>query len=624
MDVLTEQILMAKEQHESKAIPALEASTNSKTMADMLTKAVEKHADHVAFKHKVDGEWRDVSYPELGEIVKAISKGLMANDVSLGDRVSILANTRPEWSYCDFGALCAGACVAPIYQTNSPEECEYVLNHSEAKVLFVENGEQLDKIRQIRDRLEHLQLVVIMDPDVDDLGEAITLEELKQQGAHIADDVFDDRVNSVQPTDLCTIIYTSGTTGPPKGCMITHENYRNTTHMGESTIIGDPRETIYLFLPLAHSFALLVQFVSVDVGATIAFWTGDPKMIIPELSEVKPDAFPSVPRIFEKIYVLANTIKASKTPEEQAKFDKAIEVGLKVRLMQQAGEEIPAELQKAFEEADPVVYAPVRNLFGGRIKRAVTGAAPIAKEILEFFFACGVPVFEGYGMTETATLATANNVIHGFRFGSVGKPVPGVSCRIAEDGELLIKGGNVFQGYYKDPTETAKTIDGEQWLHTGDLGKIDDDGFVYITGRKKDIIITAGGKNLTPANFENAMKQNRWISQAVMFADRKPYPVALVTLDPEEVPALAELTGAEPDIAKMADNQAVRAVIQTVIDDVNAKFARVEQVKKFRILDHDLSQETGELTPTMKVKRNVVYEKYADIFESMYAEDGAA
>lgn len=627
MDVLPEHIVMAIEQFETQQMPAAEASTNSRTMADLLPLAVEKHGAATAVKHRVGDDWAEVTFTELGAIAGAIAKGLIANGISLGDKVSILANTRPEWTYCDFGALQAGACVAPIYQTNSPEECEYVLNHSEAKIVFVENGEQLDKIKKIRAQLTHLEMVVIIDPDVDDLGEAITLEELKQQGTHLSDDVVAERIDAVQPDDLCTIIYTSGTTGPPKGCMITHQNYRNTTTMGASTIFaelgdsGEAGETIYLFLPLAHSFALLVQFISIDVGSTIAFWRGDPTLIIADVAEVKPGIFPSVPRIFEKIYTLANTVKQSKSPEEQVFFDKAIEIGFQVRMLQNEGKTVPAELQQVFDAADEPVYSLVRNLFGGQLKRAVTGAAPIAKEILEFFFACGVPVFEGYGMTETATLATGNNSVTGFRFGTVGKPVSGVTCRVAADGELLIKGGNVFQGYYKEPGATAETIDGDGWLHTGDLGAIDDDGFVSITGRKKDIIITAGGKNLTPANFENAMKQNRWVSQSVMFGDRKPYPVALVTLDPEELSALAAQLGLETtDNAELAKHPAVRDLIKSVIDPINEKFARVEQVKKFHILDHDLSQPTGELTPTLKVKRNVVYEKYAEVFESMYEE----
>ncbi|MBI5310296.1 MAG: long-chain fatty acid--CoA ligase [Actinobacteria bacterium] len=606
----------------SPAAPVVDQSTNSTTVADMLTLATAKYAEGIAQRVKEGEEWREISYSELGEIVKAIGKGLMANGVSLGDKVAILANTRAEWTHADFAALCAGACVAPIYQTNSPVECEYVLEHSEAKVLFLENGEQLDKIKQVRGNLTHLELVVIMDPDVDDLGEAITLTELKQQGEAIPDAEFEDRVASVQPGDLCTIIYTSGTTGPPKGCMITHENYLNTTHMAEAAGVLEPGETSFLFLPLAHSFALLVQFTSVDIGGTIIYWERDAAKIVPNLMETKPANFPSVPRIFEKLYVLANTVKASKTPEEQAMFDKAVEVGLKVRLMQNAGEEVPAELMAAFEAAQEPVYSLVQNLFGGNVKRAVTGAAPIAREILEFFYACGVPVYEGYGMTETATLSTANTR-NEFRFGSVGKPVPGVTCRIAEDGELLIKGANIFQGYYKNSNETAETLDPDGWLHTGDIAEIDEDGFVYITGRKKDIIITAGGKNLTPANFENAMKQNRWVSQAVMFADRKPYPVALITLDPDELPALGDQLGIEPDNAAMAEDPKVRELIQGVITEVNSQFAPVEQVKKFRILDHDLTQPTGELTPTLKVKRSVVYDKYADVFESMYAEDAS-
>lgn len=617
MDVLTELFDMAIEQSESQTIPALEYSTQSSTMADLLTLAAEQHATNTALKHKVGEEWREVTYAELLPIVRGISKGLIANGITLGDKVAILSNTRPEWTYADFGALCAGATVAPIYQTNSPEEVEYVLNHSEAKLVVVEDEEQLNKVKRVRDQLTFLEKVVIIDPDAADLGEAISLEELKAQGESISDDEFEQRVAAVKPDDLCTIVYTSGTTGPPKGCMITHGNYRATTSMGESTLIGDPQELIYLFLPLAHVFARLVQFVSVDVGATLAYWQKDPTQIIPDVIGLQPDSLPSVPRIFEKLYTLANNVADAKSPEEKAMFKKAIEVGAQVRELQAQGKPIPEDLQKIFEAADEPVYQMVRNLFGGKMKRAVTGAAPIAAEILEFFFACGVPVFEGYGMTETSTLATSNNAVTGYKIGSVGKPVPGCKVKIAEDGEILISGPNIFQGYYKDDAATAETIDREGWLHTGDLGMIDDDGFVFITGRKKDIIITAGGKNLTPANFENAMKQNRWVSQAVMFGDRRPYPVALLTLDPEELPALAAQLEIEND-GNIFSNPKVTDLIQAVVDEVNTKFANVEQVKKIRILGHDLTIETGELTPSMKVKRNVVHEKYADIYAAMY------
>ena len=295
----------------------------------------------------------------------------------------------------------------------------------------------------------------------------------------------------------------------------------------------------------------------------------------------------------------------------------AAKLGVKVRDLQVRGEEVPPELLEPFEAAEEQLFKNVRAIFGGRVRQAVSGAAPIAKEILEFFYGCGVPVLEGYGMTETATVATYST-IENHRFGSVGRALPGVEARIADDGELLIKGDNIFQGYYRnDDASFGAIVDG--WLHTGDLGSIDEDGYVYITGRKKDIIITAGGKNLTPANLENDLKQSRWVSQAVMHGDRRPYPVMLIALDEEEIVPWAKEQGIEDtSIAALAENDQVRALIQAELDKANAKYAQVEQIKRFFILDHDLSQETGELTPTLKVKRNVVNEKYAERFDALY------
>ncbi len=303
---------------------------------------------------------------------------------------------------------------------------------------------------------------------------------------------------------------------------------------------------------------------------------------------------------------------ATSVAPDREKLDQAVEVGVKVRLAQAAGQEVPAELQTAFDASEEALYKNVRALFGGRIRECVTGAAPIAPEILRFFYACGVPVMEGYGMTETATSATVNRTTDdGFRFGSVGKPLDGVEVRIAEDGEVLVKGPNIFQGYYKNDAATDEALE-DRWLHTGDLGRLDEDGFLYITGRKKDIIITAGGKNITPANLENGLKQSRWVSQAVVVGDRRPYLVALLTLDVEEAPALAEQVGAEgADVAALAHDERVHAEIQKTVDEVNSHVGPVEQIKRFEILPADLSQETGELTPTLKVKRNVVQEKYA-------------
>ncbi|HEV2075374.1 MAG TPA: long-chain fatty acid--CoA ligase [Thermoleophilaceae bacterium] len=589
-----------------------EASTGSRTMADMLPLAAERHGTAPALRHKVGDQWCDVSYGELGAVVREVALGLVDLGIEKGERVAILANTRPEWTYANFGILCSGATSVSIYQTNSPEECHYVLHHSESRSVFVEDREQLEKVRKVRSDLPALEHVIVMDPGADagDIGDAISLADLRERGRSRDHVEFDDRVASVGPDDTCVFMYTSGTTGPPKGCILTHGNYRQVTSMAEQQGVVDAGDSVYLFLPLAHAFALLVQFVTIDLGATLAYWERDPQRIVPNLMELKPTYFPSVPRIFEKIYTMATA-----NAEDQEKLRQAVQMGIKVRELRTRGEEVPAELQAAFDQAEEKLFSNVRNLFGGRIRQCVTGAAPIAKEILEFFYACGVPVLEGYGMTETSTVATVNE-LDAPRFGSVGKPLPGQEVRIADDGEILLKGPNIFQGYYKNDEATRETLE-DGWLHTGDLGHIDEDGFVYISGRKKDIIITAGGKNITPANLENGLKQSRWISQAVVIGDRRPYLVALVTLDPEEVPKFAEQHGIAPE--EVAGSREMREEVQRAVDTVNATVGPVEQIKRFTILSADLSQETGELTPTLKVKRNVVGEKYEREVEELYA-----
>ena len=588
-------------------ISAAEASTGSRTIADLIPLAGEKHADRPAIKHKVGDEWRDVTYAQLAEKVKHVALGLMDLGIQPGDKISILSNTRPEWTYACFGILGAGATCVSIYQTNSPEECHYVLHHSESRAAFVEDGEQLAKIREVEADLPKLEMIFVIEPD-GDIGDAISMDDLCARGRRRPDSDYEGRVAGVGDDDMCLYIYTSGTTGPPKGCLLTHGNYRKVTNMAEAEGVFNDDDLVYLFLPLAHAFALLIQFVTFDLGGSIAYWEKDPQKIIPNLMEVKPTYFPSVPRIFEKIYTLANS---AGDPDE---IKAAVEVGFRVRQLREAGEQVPAELQAAFDEAEQKLYVNVRNLFGGHIRQCVTGAAPIAKEILEFFYACGVPVFEGYGMTETSTVASANR-FDAFRFGSVGKPLPGMEVKIADDGELLLRGPNIFQGYFKNEKATADTLEGG-WLHTGDLGRVDEDGYIYITGRKKDIIITAGGKNITPANLENGLKQNRWISQAVVVGDRRPYLVALITLDPEEIPAFAGLHDLQPE--EVPGSEPMRAEVQRAVDAVNSAVGRVEQIKKFTILPHDLSQETGELTPTLKVKRNVVNEKFTPEIERLY------
>jgi long-chain acyl-CoA synthetase len=592
------------------AATANAVATGSKTLADLVMLAAKKHAKLVALRYKAGDEWVDISYDELGTIVKEVTLGLEAIGVEPRDKVAILAHTRPEWTFSDFGVLCLGATTVPVYQTNSPEECQYVIHHSEAKAVILEDERQLDKIRAVRNELPDLEHVIVMEPL--ETNDTITLDELREKGQQGSRADFERRVKAVEPEDVATYIYTSGTTGPPKGCVIDHANWRDMLNMIQSEELLVEHEVAYLFLPLAHAFARLIELGAIDVGATIVYWERDPQKIIPNLMEVRPTYFPSVPRIFEKIYALA----VASAPDK-AQVEQAVKLGTKVRELQRRGEEVPPDLQAAFDKADEEMYSKVRGLFGGNIKQAVTGAAPIAQEILEFFYACGVPVLEGWGMTETSTAATANR-LDDFKFGSVGKPFNGVEVKIADDGEILVRGANVFRGYYKNPEATADTIvDG--WLHTGDIGRIDEEGFLYITGRKKDIIITAGGKNITPANLENWLKQNRYISQAVVYGDRRPYLTALITLDPEEIGPWAQEHGVESaDPAALAQRDEVRAMVQEAVDQVNARVGPVEQLKKFTILPHDLSQETGELTPTLKVKRNVVYDKYAGELEGMY------
>ncbi len=588
--------------------------TGSKTIADLLPLAVEKYGDAPAQRFKVGEEWADRSYTALGEVVKEVGLGLIDLGIQPGDKISILAHTRPEWTQACFGILTAGGTLVTIYQTNSPEECQYVLHHSDSRAIFVEDAEQLAKVREVEGNCPELQHVVVLDPGDADIGDALTLETLRERGRGRDEADWKRRYEAVTPEDMCLYIYTSGTTGPPKGCLLTHANYRAITDAVVADAAIEEGDSTYLFLPLAHAFAVLIQFASFELGATLAYWSRDPKMIIADIAQVSPSFFPSVPRMFEKIYTLATS-----NVEDKEQLRKAVEVGVKVRLLKDEGKPVPEELQKAFDAAEEQLFKNVRGLFGQNIRECVTGAAPIASEILEFFYACGVPVMEGYGMTETSTSATVNRPHAGeFRFGSVGKPQKGVEVKIADDGEVLIKGPNIFQGYYKNEAATEETLE-QGWLHTGDLGRLDDDGFLFITGRKKDIIITAGGKNITPANLENGLKQNRWISQAVVIGDRRPYLIALVTLDPEELPALAAELGIDaPEMAAMAQDERVQAEVQKAIDEVNSHVGPVEQIKRFEILDHDLSQETGELTPTLKVKRNVVHEKFADVVDRVY------
>ena len=595
---------------------ATHEGTGSSTIADLLPMAAEQFGKRPAVMFKDDsGKWAELTFAEVGERVRSLSLGLMDLGVEKGDKVSILANTRLEWTLFDFAALTAGATVVPIYQTNSSDECHYVLENSDAKVVVVEDADQLAKVKEVRDRLPLLEHVIIMEGE----GEgAIPMAEIESRGEGGDASAWKQRYSSVTPEDTCTFIYTSGTTGPPKGCVISHGNYRAMLDMTQEASVVDPEDITYLFLPLAHSFALLIQLGSFDIGATLCYWERDPLKIIENLAEVRPHYFPSVPRIFEKVYSTATGAMDKEGGIKKRIFWWSIGVGSRYQQALHEGRDPGWLLTRQFAFADKRVLSKIRALFGGRIRQCVSGAAPINPDILRFFEAAGVLVLEGYGMTETSTAATISTP-EAYKIGTVGRPFKGCEVKIADDGEVLIKGPNIFKGYYKNDEATRETIV-DDWLHTGDIGEIDSDGFLSITGRKKDIIITAGGKNITPANLEAEIKQLPLVSQCVVIGDRKPYLVALVTLDPEEAVVYAKEHGLDPDLAALAADADVKAVIMAHVDQVNEKFARVEQVKKISILPADLSQEAGELTPTMKVKRNVVAEKHAQAVEDLYAK----
>jgi long-chain acyl-CoA synthetase len=586
-----------------------------RTIAELPFAAAEAYAGQVAQRFKRAGEWHDVSYKALAADVREVALGLVDVGVQPGDRVCILAGTRADWTVADLGIAAAGAVGVPIYATNSPEECEWVAGHSAATAVFCEDAGQVAKLGKVRERLPELRTVVVLDPAGID-GDAITIDELRARGRGGDQAELDRRQAAVEPDDTFTIIYTSGTTGPPKGCVLTHGNVRSVVDTLAGVGVVQTGDVVYLYLPLAHVFARLVEIGALSMGATLAYFGGDTTQIVAELAEVRPTYLPSVPRVFEKLYTLA-TAQASVTPEGRERLRGAVQLGLAVRGMRRRGEPVPPHLEQAFEQADEALFAKVRGIFGGRLREATTGAAPISPEILEFFHACGAPVLEGYGMTETVACITTSTLAD-HRVRTVGRALPGVDVRIADDGEICARGPNVFRGYFRDEAATAATIvDG--WLRTGDIGELDVDGFLTITGRKKDIIITSGGKNLTPANIENLLKQSRWISQAVMYGDRRPYAVGLVTLDPDEILAFARERGLPLDVAALSREPAVQELVRGVLDEVNAKFAPVEQIKRVHILDHDFTQESGVLTPTLKVKRNVVHERYADIFDGLYA-----
>jgi long-chain acyl-CoA synthetase len=539
----------------------------TRTAAALWRHVLERQHQRPAYLEEQPDGWREVSWKEAGLRVDALARALLARGVKKGDAVAVLARTRLEWILLDWAIMSVGAVVVGLYPTNTAAECDYILRHSEAVLAFVEDDEQ------------HAKLASVFP------GRIVRFDEL---------DAFersagDDEAEPVSEDDLATLIYTSGTTGPPKGCMLSHRNLVAAA-LGVRTNLEDGEDTVLLFLPLAHSFARIVHQSAALHLSTLAL-VSDVVRVPEALQLTRPTVLPAVPRVYEKIH--ANVVgEIERSGGLKRSFGRwALRVG---------ATKSPTSVQARI--ADKLVFQKVRERLGGRLRVGVSGAAPLGVDVLEFFKSLNMLVIEGYGLTETSSSLSVNDP-DDYRFGTVGRAVDGCEIRIDPDGEILVRSDSVFMGYFKDPEATAAAFTEDGFFRTGDVGELDANGFLKITDRKKDIIITAGGKNISPQNLENALKASRFVSQALVVGDRRPYVTALLTLDWDAVNA----TGRDPE-----------ELVQELVDEVNRDRVRVEQIKRFTILPRDFSQEAGELTPTLKLRRRVVHDHFADEIESLY------
>ena len=606
--------------------PAHTTRPEGDTIARKFWHAVALRGDRVALRQKVLGIWEEQTWRELGGHARRIAMGLAAEGLQPGEVASILANTRREWSYADYGILLAGGVSSGIYPTDAASQVEYLCADSGSRVLFVEDDEQLDKVLEVRERLPRLMRIVVFDMEglerLDD-PMVISLEAFEARGeafdqAHPQE--FDRRLASRGARDLAILIYTSGTTGKPKGAMLSHWNLRSVMERFAPELPADENDDKMAFLPLCHIAERMIgQFLSLETGARLNY-VENPETIAENIREIAPTIILCVPRVWEKFYSAVSIRIREATPLQRWAYGAALTIGYRVADRTLAGQPVGPGLAALFWLARVLVLNNIRKAIGvHKMRWALSGAAPISPELIRWYHALGVPLFEGWGMSET-TAGGALNLPGAIRLGSIGRPQPWVEMKLSEAGEILIRGDNVFMGYLNLPDKTAEALDAEGWLHTGDVGTVDEQGFFRITDRMKDIIITAGGKNITPSEIENELKFSPYITDAVVVGDRRAFLTALVMIDHENVERYAqELNVPFTNFQSLCRTREVQDLIQAEIDRVNAKFARVEQVKKFRLIEHKLTAEDEELTPTMKLKRKLVNEKYRDLIESMYS-----
>jgi len=593
------------------------------TLHRMFLNRIAEGGDAIRYMVPGDHGYAPVTYRQVGDAVREIGLGLMALGLTRGDRVAILSSTRLEWCLADIGAILGGFVPVPIYPSNLPDQVEYILAHSRARVVFVEDAPQYNKVAGVRARLPHLSGVVTMSGAAGGQEGDATLSALRDRGKEYGSGnpgALEAREEEIRPEDDLTIIYTSGTTGPPKGVVTRHSNYAfNVTAALEAVHV--PRGSMFLqFLPLAHSLGRLEHFLAFDAMAVSSF-ARSLQTVAEDLAAVRPEIMVSVPRLYEKFYARVLAKVEEDGGLKKAIFEWALGVGREASRCRQRGEEPRGLLAWKNGIADRLVFRKIRDRMGGRLRFFISGGAPLSREIAEFLHALGVLILEGYGLTETSTVTTVNR-LERYKFGTVGKALPGTELRIAADGEILVRGRHIFREYFNDPAATREAIDPDGWLHTGDIGVLDDEGFLRITDRKKDIIVTSGGKNIAPQNVENLLKNDRYVSQAFVYGDRKKYLTALLTLAPEEIVDWATRNGI-PDrsVEALAKHPKVLQLMQERVDEVNRGLASFEQVKQFALLGTDFSQETGELTPTLKVRRKVVVEKYGRILDDLYGKE---
>jgi long-chain acyl-CoA synthetase len=593
------------------------------TVVGMFLERANKDPDRDALKVKRDGEWHGVTWREYAEAVRRAANGLLSLGVNPGDKVSLISLNRPEWHEADLAIMSLGAVTVPIYVTNSPPQLAYIAGHSESVAIFVENAGQLEKVNKTKAELSRLKKVIIFDPDGVKLDDFVmSWEQLLAAGFKYGSEnprAYDEHTSRIKADDLATLVYTSGTTGPPKGAMLTNGNIVWTCGALDKVLHVSPEERKLSYLPLSHIAERMVGHFTHLYGGGETWFAQSIDTLREDLQACKPTIFFGVPRVWEKFYAGITALLDGLPDEQKVMAEQALQLGLKRVEAQQAGSSLPDDLEAKYQEADAKLFALARAALGlNEASALVSGAAPIHPDVLRFFHAIGLPVAEVYGQTEDNG-PTSINPPDKIKIGTVGPPIPGVQVKIAEDGEVLVKGGNVGPGYFKNEEATKELIDADGYMHSGDVGEFDDDGYLRITDRKKDLIITAAGKNIAPQVLENMLKNSPWISQAVVIGDRRPFLTALITLDQEKVAQFAEQKSIAFDsFAELSKHPDIQQLVDNAVAETNEQLARVEQIKKWIVLERDFAQEHDEMTPTMKVRRKAITEKYSDTIESMY------